>query len=75
MDEVSSAKAQLAILLGVKVKQCLDIRWLLQKRSRETVFLMLPAALRANCSVSEHVQIHPLPKAASHRPPSTPTHR
>lgn len=45
MDEVSSAKAQLAILLGVKVKQCLDICWLLQKRRRETVFLMLSAAL------------------------------
>lgn len=29
MDEVSSAEAQLAILLGVKVKERLDVRWLL----------------------------------------------
>ena len=29
MNEVSSAKAQLAILLGVKVKERLDVGWLL----------------------------------------------
>lgn len=29
MNEVSSAEAQLSVLLGVKVKECLDVRWLL----------------------------------------------
>lgn len=44
MDEVSSAKSQLTILLGVKVKQCLDVRWLLQEKQRKGIS-ELPAAL------------------------------
>lgn len=35
MDEVSPAEAQLAVLLGVKVKEGLDVCGLLQERSRE----------------------------------------
>lgn len=38
MNEVSSAKAQLAIFLGVKVKERLDVRGLLQERAGKWSF-------------------------------------
>lgn len=47
MNEVSSAKAQLAILLGVKVKERLDVGWLLQERAGKRCFSCCQAALEA----------------------------